>query len=63
MKNFIYLFIVIVIVSCTVSIAYIHQPQEDAIVIIGTNTDSITSGKVGEAIKNTTKPSSNDTIK
>lgn len=50
MKTIIYIVILVIIISCTVSIAYINKPQDEVWQIIGTRTDTTTSRVVGKTI-------------
>jgi hypothetical protein len=50
MKTILYIIILLIIIGCTVSIAYINKPQEDVFQVVGTRSDTTASRVVGKTI-------------
>jgi hypothetical protein len=60
MKTIIYIIVLLIIVSCSISVAYINKPQDEAWQIMGTNSDTTTSRIVGKTIDNVKKASAKE---
>jgi hypothetical protein len=51
MKKIVSILVILLIISCTVSIAYINKPQEEVFQIIGTRSDSTASEELGRTLR------------